>query len=501
MTRLGPGGDRAVPRGRVAPTLFAALLAGLVVLTACGPSPSSETADSAAAPAREAASAEVAVPEPDTTDMEPEVAEQLREARREVLADPESAAAWGRFGKVAHAHELWEEARIAYQRARELDPTEERWPYFLGDVLSVVGTELEAATRAFERTLELRPGYAPAHMRLGRVLVARGRPAAAARQFERALELAPDLQQARVGLAQIRLSENKLDEAEKLLDAVLAAAPRHAQALSTLGQVYMRQGRREEAREIARRAREDAALYNLFSDPLMREVVQEEASSVLLWERAKAFFDNGNYEQAARGLELVVRRMPSNPDVHHQLAVAYGNLGQPEQVREHLERVLDLDPERVEALIQLAMLHLDQQRPAAAIPHLRRALELAPDDPDAGWLLGRARVLSGDLEGGLAAFERAQAQATAAGRSAPGWAHNEWGSALAQTGRPHRALEHFRAALEADPDDAQALFYMGLIHEGLGDVDRAVESFCRSLQAQPNPPAANRLQALGRSCN
>ena len=82
----------------------------------------------------------------------------------------------------------------------------------------------------------------------------------------------------------------------------------------------------------------------------------------------------------------------------------------------------------------------------------------------------------------------------------PAWARNEWGSALAQSGRPEAALEQFRAALAADPDDAQARFYTGLVYEGLGRIDEAVEQYCRSLAARPNPPAGARLQALGRTC-
>jgi tetratricopeptide (TPR) repeat protein len=431
--------------------------------------------------------------------MEPEVAARFEEVRRDVLENPESAASWGRFGTVAHAHELWDEARIAYRRARELDPFDERWPYFLGDVLSVAGTDLEAATEAFERALELRPGYAPAHMRLGRVRVELGQVERAAAEFERAVELAPDLRPAQLGLAQVRIAQGELARAEELLDEILAAEPRHEQALSALGQVYMRQGRREEARDVALRAR-DAAIYNLFSDPLMQQVVREEASSVLLWERAKAFFDAGDYEQAARGLELVVQRRPSDPEVHHQLGVAYGHLDRLDRARHHLERVVALDGTRPAPHLQLAMLHLEQERPAEAIPPLERLLELDPAHPDAEWLLGQARIRSGDPLAGLAAFEAAARAARRAGREIPTWAHADWANALAQTGRPHDALEHLRTALEADPRNAQALFYAGLVYEGLGDIDQAVESYCRSQSVQADSPAGGRLRALNRSC-
>jgi len=444
-------------------------------------------------------SPEHALPDVDTAGMEPQVAARFDEVRRDVLEAPESAASWGRFGTVAHAHELWDEARIAYERARELDPSDERWPYFLGDVLSVAGTDLEAAAEAFERTLELRPGYAPAHMRLGRVLAELGQRERAAAQFERAIERAPDLTPARLGLAQARISQGELAQAEELLDEILATEPRHGQALSALGQVYMRQGRREEARVVALRAR-DAALYNLFSDPLMDQVVQEEASSVLLWERAKAFFDTGDHEQAARGLEIVVRLKPSDPDVHHQLGVAYAHLGRLDRARPHLERVVALDGTRAAPHLQLALLHLEQGRPAEAIPLLERVLELDPADPEAGWLLGRALIGSGDLETGLAAFEAAERAARAAGRETPVWVHNDWAGALAQAGRPQDALEHLRAALAADPNDAQALFYSGLIYEGFGQVEQAVELYCRSTSAQADSPAGERLSALNRSC-
>lgn len=473
---------------------LAALAVALAAAVACRPEPPPPEAAVEPAPAPAAA-----VPAIDTAEMEPAVAARFDEVLDALRADPKSAASWGRFAMVAHAHELWDEARIAYLRARELDPLDVRWPYFLGDVLSVAGTDLEAATEAFERALELRPDYAPAHMRLGRVLIARGQGERAAVHFERAVELAPELTPARLGLAQVRIAEGDLARAEALLDEILAAEPRHEQALSALGQVYMRQGRREEAREVALRAR-NPAIYNLFSDPLMDQVVQQAASSVLLWERAKAFFDAGNYEQAARGLELVVERRPSDPEVHHQLGVAYGHLDRLDRARHHLERVVALDGTRPEPHLQLALLHLEQERPADAIPSLERLLELEPAHPDGGWLLGRARILTGDPRAGIAAFEAAERAARQAGREPPGWAHSEWAGALAQTGRLEDALDHLRAALAVDPRDAQALFYSGLIHEGLGRIDQAVEFYCRSRSVQADSPAADRLLALGRSC-
>jgi tetratricopeptide (TPR) repeat protein len=439
--------------------------------------------------------AAVQLPAVGGADMEPQVRKRLDETRTAVLNNPQSALAWGQFGKVAHAHELWTEAARAYREAQRLDPADVRWSYFLGDVLSVEGTDLVSAEAAFRRALQLRPGYAPAHMRLGNLLVAIGENSGAAEQFELALELEPALQPARVALAQIRLGEGQLELSEDLLEEVLAEAPRHPQALAALGQVYMRQGRRDEAREVAERAR-SAAQYNLFSDPLMGEVDNEARSTLVLWERAKAFLENGNSREAVTGLLLVVELQPTNGDAHQQLAVAYGNLGDLERSRYHLDRSVSLDPEWLEPRIQLGMVNLELHRAADAIAHLQKALEIEPDHADAGWLLGKAQLLTGDRVGALRSFERAELS----GAEVPIWAHNEWGSALAQSGQLDGARNHFNAALEKDPENAQALFYLGLFLEGVGRIEEAVDHYCRSLRTEEMPPTIARLQALRRDC-
>jgi cytochrome c-type biogenesis protein CcmH/NrfG len=138
--------------------------------------------------------------------------------------------------------------------------------------------------------------------------------------------------------------------------------------------------------------------------------------------------------------------------------------------------------------------------PAEAVPLLERVLELDPAELEAGWLLGRARIAGGDFEAGLAACEAAERAARAAGRQPPTWVHTDWASALAQAGRPQEALDHLRIAVASDPRDARALFFTGLVQEGLGRIEPAVEAYCGSLEAQADSPAADRLRALNRSC-
>lgn len=428
--------------------------------------------------------------------MEAQVKARLLETRSAALASPRSAEAWGRYGMVAHAHELWRQAAAAYRKAQTLDPNDVRWPYYLGDVASVEGTDLAEAEASFRRAIAMRPGYAPAHMRLGNVLIALGRNPDAAVELERALRLAPDLQPARVALAQVRLAEGDLDTSEQLLERVLASEPKHGQALSTLGRVYMRQGRREQAREIAERAR-SAASYNLYSDPLMGQVVDEGVSTVQIWERAKSFLENENYEQAAIGLRRVLQLQPSNAEAHLQLAMTYGSLGDLERARYHLERLVALDPTRIEARVDLGRLYLERNEPAKAIEHLRAARDLDATRAETAWLLGKALLATGDLEEGFEVLETGRRTGT----TPPAWVEKEWGLALAQNGQAEPALTHFRAALALTPNDPETLFYSGLALEGLGRTNEAVRSYCASLAQRSDSPAAVRLEALERTCS
>ncbi|MEO1366902.1 MAG: hypothetical protein AAFX50_06965, partial [Acidobacteriota bacterium] len=136
---------------------LAGLALALVAGWGCGGDPASDAAAAPPAAERSAdpppAPGSPAAPDPDLRDMEAQVAARFGTTRAAILEDPQSAAAWGEFARVAHAHELWEEALVAYEEAQRLDPSDERWPYFLGDVRSVIGTDLAGAARAFRRAL------------------------------------------------------------------------------------------------------------------------------------------------------------------------------------------------------------------------------------------------------------------------------------------------------------------------------------------------------------
>jgi tetratricopeptide (TPR) repeat protein len=112
---------------------------------------------------------------------------------------------------------------------------------------------------------------------------------------------------------------------------------------------------------------------------------------------------------------------------------------------------------------------------SSAIRELRRALELQPDLAEAHGLLGQTLLAQGYSGEAIPHLERAHKL-------------DLWGIALAQEHRAPEAIEKLVAALEAKPDDADVLYYLGKASAQL-----LQGSFDRLIRAQPDSPRAHQL--------
>ena len=77
------------------------------------------------------------MPRPDLSLISEERLLQAVKAAQAAVADePQSTKAWGRLGHIYLAHDWEAEAAQCYLRAAAIEPTEFRWPYFLGRSLA-----------------------------------------------------------------------------------------------------------------------------------------------------------------------------------------------------------------------------------------------------------------------------------------------------------------------------------------------------------------------------
>ena len=448
------------------------LLALVVLWTACRPAP-------------------VPIPDPDLAGVEARVRQRIVKTRQAVEEEPRSAQAWGRLGMVFDVHELDPEAITAYTRAEELDPKDVRWPYFLGRLQAIRGQDPEAAAGSLQRALALRSEYVPAHLRLAEVRARMGRESEAEASYREALRLNPGSPRGHLGLGQILLLRGKLEEALVHLEQAHELEPKDAAAAGTLAQALRRLGQSKRAERLARRARQLETL-DAFPDPLLEEVSAQGVSSSHRLERATALVRAGRFAEAIPDLEVVAAIRKDDANALHELAVAYGQAGQLDKAVEQFGKALQLEDDNLEWRTQLGELLVGNDEPAQALEELRLARQRGYDDPALGALMGAALSRLGNLQ---QAVEEFQAAARRAPLPAP--LHLEYGSALARLSRFPEAEAQFRLALAKAPANPQAHLNLGLALEAQGKRQEAAHHYLEAMEIEPNPMAAQRLQALG----
>lgn len=430
------------------------------------------------------------VPDPDTSEMEPQVAQLIRASRQAVVQNPGSADAWWRLAAACDVHKLYAPAVKAYRRASVLAPDDFRIIYNLATAFEEQATDSDEAVELFQKASRLRPDYPIVHMRLGDTLSKRGRLAQSRDAYLRAVELDPNLARAHRSLGQVLLSLNDVDNALTHLERAAALGPNDGPTMAALAQAYARLGDTQKAKDAAQRYRglDDVLLIN---DPVRQQVADMGVSSYIWRKRANRFLAAGDYHSAVRELTTFAAIHRDDPWAHYWLGYAAARAGRLDLAQRQLFESIRLDAAFDAAHLELAMVFMAQGRFDPAIQQLRRALEIAPDNAQAHWQLAAALAQAGRSEEALLEFARVAAVSPP---DASGQVN--WGATLMQEGEVSAALEHFREATVIQPDLAIAQYNLGLALEELGRVAQAIVHYRRAVEIDPNHVAKQRLAEL-----
>jgi TolB-like protein/tetratricopeptide (TPR) repeat protein len=169
-----------------------------------------------------------------------------REFQRCLTLNPNYAT--GRFWHAAHlaARGRFEEAIAEASRGRELDPVSPIINAGLSWMYHFARRDAEAADQA-RRVLELDPGFAIGHSRLGIALKRLGRHAEAVAEFREAARLSGDAPDLVAGLAGAYAAAGRAPEAERLLGELEGVAKRRYVSAYSRALVYGELGRRDQA--------------------------------------------------------------------------------------------------------------------------------------------------------------------------------------------------------------------------------------------------------------
>ncbi len=416
----------------------------------------------------------VAVPEIDTTAMQPRVAQRIEEQRALVLGNPGSAAAWGSLGAACDAHNLYPCAIAAYGEAGLLSPREFRWPYFQAIVSEKHGLDQDQVVALFRRAERLRPDFAPLRFRMGEMFMRQGLVSEARSEYAKSIELDPDLAAGHLGLGQALIQLDRPEEAIESLQKARELGGDDRRVFAGLAQAHGLAGNDDAARQASDRIA-DAARVIVLPDSERALVGAAAVGSDAAYERAKAFMAAGRFAEALEQLRIVEESQPNFAGLHRRLGVAYLRTGRRDLALTHLEKAVSLADDQDGVRGMLAALLSEKGRLTEAIDHYRIEIQKHTESVPLTVGLAQALIRNDDPNSAVAELERL-ADATELTADA----EFIWATALIRSGDSALAVEHCEAALGLDPAHAGAHQRMAQALEALGRSDEAGEYYRRA---------------------
>ncbi len=341
----------------------------------------------------------------DTDGADTQAIELIDSTRREVVARPRSAAAWGKLGMVLRAHGYAEESSFCFEQAERLDPAEPRWPYYRG--LTLVLTEPAEGLACLRRAVaRWKGGPLGPRFRLAEVLLEQGELDEAGELLEQAREEAPD--HPRGHLLRARLAFARQRWKTVLAEVRGCRDDRHSRRAARLlaAEAWQRleePGRAEQALAEARQLPPDVP----WSDPLVAEVEDLVVGRKARLALASNLERQGQVDQAVGVLEQVVEEHPRDGPAWVQLGQALRRLGRFAPAEQALERALEVGPGNVEAWFELGVVRVFLSKRDQAIEAFREAARLKPDHTLAHYNLGLCLKDAGDRATARRAFQQA----------------------------------------------------------------------------------------------
>jgi len=362
----------------------------------------------------------------------------LDQAKALVADHSDSAGAYNLLGGVYLEADQLDKARSAYERARELKPSEAQPRFNLGLVAAAQG-DFDTASTHFDHGLARDPGNIDEVLRFAAIQRRAGHRDGAIEWTRRAVRENPDSPRARLALARLMLGYDKTQQALKATAKALEVAPDDANAHGLRGAALLAAGKPEGAIESFRRARELA---------------------------------------------------PEDPSIRFQLARAQAAGDERAAARETLQELTRARPDYRRAYPALVELQSQAGNHEAALATTQRLRDSDGGEP-LGWLLaGRVHQDAGDLE----AAEQAYRQAVDAGNTD---ALEPLVNVRQERGRPEPA-QPFEQWVQANPDAQQgraALADWYLANEAYSDAIRHYEELARQTNRQ-DPGVLNNLAWL-----
>jgi len=357
---------------------------------------------------------------PQNTSIKPVVLSAIERAYQQIESGEDPIHSLGILAKTYQANGLLNEAIQALDLLLRLDPDNPQWPHFLAFILAGYG-ELEVAIPLWERTMQLDPGYLPAHLRRGEAFLKLNRMDDAKDAFLMVLIRDPANAHAFHGLARVAIGKGDYETAHDYLAKSMANSDGSI-GIQLMVTVLDRLGMTSKANTFRGMAK-TLESYSDIPDQWIHELMDYCYDPYQLVSGGGFAIYAGNVQRAIELMKRAILYEPDNASAHYQLGIVYEQGGMPEQSIASYQKASELNPRLSDAWLKRAMLYLEsghmdegdkilasglannpnspalhllygerlyqKQRFEEAISALQRSIELRPQEPEAYIMLAR----------------------------------------------------------------------------------------------------------------
>jgi tetratricopeptide (TPR) repeat protein len=172
--------------------------------------------------------------------------------------------------------------------------------------------------------------------------------------------------------------------------------------------------------------------------------------------KALELYKNKEYDKAVALFEKVIEKEPDMGLAYYNLGITYIALEQYEKALAAVQRSIELLPENSALYTTLGKIYMAQAETDKALEWFNKAIELKPE-----------------------------AQT-----------YFDIGAAFYNSNQKQEAIANFEKAVEIDPKFSPAYYFLGILHFGLEEFDKAVEALNKYIELEPNAPNINEVRDI-----
>ncbi|RJQ77347.1 MAG: tetratricopeptide repeat protein [Desulfobacteraceae bacterium] len=378
--------------------------------------------------------------------------------------DPKNSNALILAARIHQQQEALPEAKAFLERALENTPNDPNIYLYLGRIYWSEN-DLANAERIFRQMVAQFPLSYAAHYFWGKVSVAQGKNEAAEAAFMRSLELEPSLEEPRLELIKIYQSQKRDPRIIEMYQAILTFNPENAAAALELAVHYRQTGKPEQGlallTELGQRSQEE--------DGILSYVFE-------------SYLETKQYELAAWVILGMLRGAPENSELHYLAGVACEGLKLVFSALDHLGRVSPDSRFYKNAVVQRAMLLRNSGKLDQSIEVVQNAVQHEPKNADYYLYLG---IFYEELEQYKKALEILHRGLAVDNKNIR--LHFRVGVIHDKAGHKQDAIAAMKDVLQIQPQDAEALNYLGYTYADLGiHLDEAENLIQNALKMKPD---------------